>query len=68
MSYDALLTRQLAGELHALFAGRPQRGVELVRDKQQLVLDVADLQLQWNLHPRSGYLGRSATRCSMNAC
>jgi len=58
MRYDALLTRHLAAELNTRFAGKPVHGVELVPERQQVIIDVDDVRLQWNLHPTSGYLGR----------
>ena len=57
--YDALLVRHLAAELNALFAGKPIHGIELIPDTQRLIIDVDDARLQWNLHPSSGYLGRT---------
>ena len=60
MRYDALLARHLAAELNASFAGQPVRGVELAPATQQVVIDVGDTRLQWNLHPTSGYVGRIA--------
>jgi predicted ribosome quality control (RQC) complex YloA/Tae2 family protein len=60
MRYDALLTRHLAAELNARFAGKPVHGVELAPEQQQVIIDVADERLQWNLHPTSGYVGRIA--------
>ena len=60
MRYDALLTRYLAAELNTLCAGRTVHGIELLPDKQQVLIDMDDMRLQWNLHPTSGYLGRVA--------
>lgn len=59
MRYDALLARQLAAELNARYAGEPVRGIELVAGRQQLIIDLGDVRLQWNLHPTSGYVGRT---------
>jgi predicted ribosome quality control (RQC) complex YloA/Tae2 family protein len=59
MRYDALLTRHLAAELNARFAGKPVHGIELLPEQQQVIIDVDDVRLQWNLHPTSGYLGRT---------
>jgi predicted ribosome quality control (RQC) complex YloA/Tae2 family protein len=59
MRYDALLVRHLAAELTTLFAGNPVHGVELVPVAQRFTIDVDDVRLQWNLHPSSGYLGRT---------
>ncbi len=60
MRYDALLTRQLAAELNARFGGKPVHAVELQTERQQVLIDVDDARLQWNLHPTSGYIGRTA--------
>ena len=59
MRYDALLTRHLAAELNARFAGRTVHGIELLPERQHLLIDLDDDRLQWNLHPTSGYLGRT---------
>jgi predicted ribosome quality control (RQC) complex YloA/Tae2 family protein len=59
MRYDALLTRHLAAELNERYAGSVVHGVELVPDRQHVLIDVGPDRLQWNLHPTSGYLGRT---------
>ncbi len=59
MRYDALLTRHLAAELNTRYAGHVVHGVELLPDRQQVLIDVEQTRLQWNLHPTSGYLGRT---------
>lgn len=59
MRYDALLVRHLAAELDASFAGKAVHGIDLLTDTQRLVIDVGDVRLLWNLHPASGYLGRT---------
>src|SRR5688500_9224910 len=57
--YDALLIRELATELNALFGGKPVHGVELLPESQRLTIDVGETRLLWNLHPTSGYLVRT---------
>ena len=59
MRYDALLARHLAAELNARFAGKTVHGIELLPDRQHVLIDVADVRLQWNLHPASGFIGRT---------
>lgn len=60
MRYDALLTRQLAAELNRMFAQQPVHGIELQPETQQLLIDVGENRLLWNLHPTRGYLVRTA--------
>ncbi|HEX6063642.1 MAG TPA: hypothetical protein VFZ04_05440, partial [Longimicrobiales bacterium] len=59
MRYDALLTRHLAAELNTRFAGKPVHGIELLPERQHVLIDVDEVRVQWNLHPASGFLGRT---------
>src|SRR5688572_9549913 len=59
MRYDCLQERHLAAALNTRYAGKVVHGIELLPDRQLVMIDVDDARLQWNLHPTSGYLGRS---------
>jgi predicted ribosome quality control (RQC) complex YloA/Tae2 family protein len=59
MRYDALLTRHLAAELNARFAGKAVHAIELIPERQHVLIDVDEVRLQWNLHPASGFIGRT---------